>query len=77
MERSLIVEALAERFGEQPVVIGLSSIDEMMEIFASENGTWSLVMTRADGWSCLIIAGRAFDLLPPKEVLTNGEGEPL
>ncbi len=60
-QRSILVEYLFERFGEVPHAIGLASDNSLMEVFASEaTGTWSVLMTRPGGPSCLVSAGSAY-----------------
>lgn len=61
-----IVAALAERSGERRQAIALDGAQRVMEIFASdETGSWTLLLTRPEGPSCLIAAGHAFERLDP------------
>ncbi|MHA6326213.1 hypothetical protein [Roseivivax sp. CAU 1753] len=62
--RALIVDRLARQFGEAPQSVGLVASDTLIEVFASdESGTWTILMTRADGISCLVANGSAFETL--------------
>ena len=57
---------LADRFSEAAVGIGLTSTGEVIEIFASSDGeTWTIVMTRPDGTSCLMAAGSTWEAIDP------------
>lgn len=61
-----IVGELAERFGERRQAIAFDGAWRVMEIFASdETGSWTLLLTRPGGPSCLIAAGHAFERLDP------------
>lgn len=35
-----------------------------IEVYASPDGTWTIVTTRPDGMSCLMAAGQAWETLP-------------
>ncbi len=58
-ERSAIVQRLENNYGEARTGAGLSDGNSsMIEIFASEEtGTWTILVTRPDGQSCLVAAG--------------------
>ncbi|SIS83621.1 hypothetical protein SAMN05421759_104177 [Roseivivax lentus] len=62
--RDVIIEKLAKRYGEAPQSVGLAANNQVIEVFASdENGTWTVLMTRADGISCLLASGTDFETL--------------
>ena len=55
---------LADRFAEATIGIGLTSRGNVVEIFTSSDGkTWSIVMTRPDGTSCLMASGSAWEAI--------------
>jgi hypothetical protein len=58
--RSDVVTRLSIQYGEQPVARGLSAAGQMVEVFASPSGTFTIVVTRHDGLSCLIAAGKGW-----------------
>ncbi len=63
--RETLVAQLADRWGETAQAIGLNG-DALLELFASrETGTWTLALTGADGISCIIAAGTAFQTALP------------
>lgn len=54
-----IRQQLADRHGEAPVAAGITLRGNMIQIFASEDhSTWTVVITRPGGPSCLMQAGR-------------------
>lgn len=57
MERRVMQTFLTEQYHEHPVAMGLIRVDIMMELFVSETGTWSVVLTNTDGLSCINAAG--------------------
>lgn len=54
---------LAENYSESRELIGLSSDGLVMELYASEGGSWTLTATSPDGVTCLIGAGIAYQYL--------------
>ncbi|MFC3117874.1 hypothetical protein [Jhaorihella thermophila] len=62
--RAQVVERLAAAYGEVPHSIGLTAQGVVVELFASElTGTWTITATRADGRTCLVASGEAFDTI--------------
>ena len=61
-ERALVVQRLAERYGETLRSQGLQQNAGLVEIYSSETtGTWTILMTRPDGTSCLLAAGQLWE----------------
>jgi hypothetical protein len=64
-ERSRVVQKLHEKFGETLRSFGLRD-NVVVEVYSSEEtGTWTILMTRPDGMSCLLAAGQAWEIIPP------------
>src|SRR5262249_17812100 len=55
--RSDFVALLKDHFGEVLVAEGLSSRGYLVEVFVSPAGTWTILLSRADGLSCVVDAG--------------------
>ena len=52
------------RFSEAPVAIGLTREGHVMEVFSSPDGeTWTIVITLPNGTSCMIGAGKHWEIL--------------
>jgi hypothetical protein len=69
--RDTVVERLADKYGETRQSMGLDANNAVMEIFASvESGSWTITVTMANGVTCLVASGQAFEelaeALPPK-----------
>ena len=59
--REQILDTLRDRHGEIRIGAGLLDMHTMIEMFASaETGTWTLVVTKADGLTCAVAAGEAW-----------------
>ncbi|SNY48405.1 hypothetical protein SAMN06297129_1437 [Pseudooceanicola antarcticus] len=62
--REVVVNRLAEGYGETRRSIGIGSNNAMVEVFASDDsGTWTITMTSPQGITCLIASGQAFESL--------------
>ena len=59
-----VSENLKNVYAEAPVSIGVTTSGAVIEVFASEKGTWTLVLTQPNGLSCLIAAGLDWESLP-------------
>lgn len=72
VERETATTYLAEKYGESVQGIGMMPGGLVMEIWANvETGTWTVVSTQADGMTCLIASGDAFERMD-KEASPTG-----
>ncbi|MDJ1015942.1 MAG: hypothetical protein QNJ35_05470 [Paracoccaceae bacterium] len=56
--RDMVVEKLESRYGEYFAGGGLQNQTRIFEVwFSEEKGTWTILMTRADGTSCIMASG--------------------
>jgi len=62
-ERANAVEALTERYGEAPYLMMLEARG-ILEVWGNpETRTWSLTVTNAQGITCLVANGGAFEVM--------------
>ena len=62
--RDLVIERLANTYGETRQSIGLAQNNTMVEVFAStDTGSWTITITNAAGLTCLVASGQAFERL--------------
>lgn len=62
--RDVVVERLAEKYGETRQSIGIGANNSVVEVFAStETGTWTITVTLASGVTCLVASGQSFETL--------------
>jgi len=65
-DRKTVISALGENFAERPVSIGIANNGAMVEVFASPEGTWTIIATLPTGLSCLMAAGEHWEFAPVK-----------
>lgn len=58
--RSDILAALESQYGERTVSIGLAEGGVVVEVTASEDGTWTLLGTGPGGVTCIILVGQGW-----------------
>ena len=57
-DRSVVIERLEAGYGEVFAGGGLQNSTRIFEVwFSEEKGTWTILMTRADGKSCIMASG--------------------
>ncbi len=62
--RERVLERLARSYGETRQSVGLGANNAMVEVFASpDSGTWTILVTTAEGITCLVASGEAFEAL--------------
>lgn len=66
LPRADILARLENKFKEVPISSGVMTNGSLLEIVASENGTWSLIISHPTGYSCLTAAGERWETRPPK-----------
>ncbi|AZO50485.1 MAG: hypothetical protein EOS58_08335 [Mesorhizobium sp.] len=59
--RTDIIKALGEKFHESETARGLVNRSVILEVFVSEQGTWTILATDTHGLSCVISAGEGWD----------------
>lgn len=58
--RAAVLDRLAERYGEHPVSIGVTATGALLEVYASADGSWTIVVTAPGGASCLVASGEGW-----------------
>ena len=61
---SKIATTLTQRFKEHRVAVGYVSVKGIVEVYVSEQGTWTMVFTTPKGISCIMASGTAWEKLP-------------
>ena len=69
--RDAMVKALKGKYQEQRRGMGVASRAGIMEFYVSDKGTWTIVMSMANGISCILAAGRDWEDLAVKPAGTN------
>jgi len=72
-KRNDILEQLSKKFREAPVGIGLANNGGLIELLTTDTGaTWTLIITLANGPTCLLAAGQ--DWQPRQPAALDGPG---
>ncbi|MDA0368202.1 MAG: hypothetical protein O3C65_04025 [Proteobacteria bacterium] len=59
--RDQAIENLKEKYGEEVTARGLSNDGKVMiELLTSTTGSWTLLMTHADGKTCMVSTGESW-----------------
>jgi hypothetical protein len=70
-ERTAIIDQLKTKYQESRQAVGLISNNGAAELYVSEKGTWTMLVTLANGKSCIVAAGHNWDSAP---TLAQGTG---
>lgn len=67
--RADFIRTLADQYQETGKALGIAGQVNLVEVFASKAGTWTILVTTPEGKSCIIAAGSSWEDLPikPKE----------
>lgn len=60
-DHDAIIAGLMDNFQEQRLGYGVASDDAIIEIYTSDNGTWTVLMTDVRGRSCVLAAGDGWE----------------
>lgn len=69
--RQSFIDHLGKNHGEAPTAMGLTSSGSILEVLTSEDGGWTIMVTRADGVSCLVATGEDWETI--ERVATDPE----
>ena len=70
-ERSTVLAGLEKKYQEEPIHMGLASNGYVMEVLVSPSRSFTIIMTRPNGLSCVMAAGEAWENVPLKD---KGQG---
>ena len=70
--RSEVIDALKRQYNESQVGVGLTVEGAAVELLASKNGSWTILLSFPRGKSCLVIAGEQWQ---SKSIPITGRGK--
>lgn len=70
--RAEIAAALAQKYKEIPAGVGIINDRAVMELFLSPQGTWTLLLSSTQGFSCIHGAGEGWQF--STEAIRPGQG---
>jgi len=62
--REAVLDRLSEKYGEHPVSIGVTATGSLLEVLASAEGTWTIIVTVPGGPTCLVSSGEGWHNAP-------------
>jgi hypothetical protein len=60
-----MVSTLGDTFHEEQRAYGLIGPRAVLEVFVSEKGGWTIIITDSDGFSCIVAVGIDWETVPP------------
>tara|TARA_R100000781_G_scaffold18611_5_gene14429 strand:- start:6155 stop:6442 length:288 start_codon:yes stop_codon:yes gene_type:complete len=66
-KREEVVERLWNRWQEVLTANGLTNDNQLVEVFVSKKGSWTIIISDPSGKSCVASAGQNWTLREPKE----------
>ena len=66
--RKAILDQLKNRFKESQIGIGLTSDGNVVEVFASAEGNWTIIVTSPTGSTCVVESGEGWQHGKPPDV---------
>ena len=70
--RTNILNKLSSQHGENPVAMGLAANGSMLEVLASNDGTWTILITSPNGTSCVVAVGDSWEALKVNKAAEGG-----
>ena len=61
--RDNFINELSSQHREKPIAMGLAVNGSVLEVLASKDGTWTILITSPNGTSCVVAAGDSWEAL--------------
>ncbi len=73
--RAAILDTLSHDYRESPSAMGMSNTGNVIEVFTARSGkTWTILVTRPDGSSCVVAAGEQWTPVLGQQLSSKGDG---
>lgn len=63
-QRAQIIDSIDKKYQERPNAFGISGDKLLVELFTSEAGSWTMIMTKPGGVSCILAVGQSWEQFP-------------
>jgi hypothetical protein len=70
-DRAQIIKVLDTKYKEMPRAFGIAGQKNLVELFTSKSGSWTMLMTQPKGVTCILATGQSWEELPPTQKLTG------
>ena len=64
-QRGTVLKQLESLHQETPIALGITNAGNVVEVIASKQGSFTIIVTGTDGMSCLMAAGRGWQNIKP------------
>jgi hypothetical protein len=71
-QRAQIIDSIDKKYQERPNAFGISGEKTLVELFTSETGSWTMIMTRPGGVSCIMAVGQSWEQFPEQPAKMTG-----
>ena len=66
-----IVKMLSTKYNEMPRALGIAGQTNLLEVYTSKSGSWTLLLTQPRGATCIVGAGQSWEDIPEQKQLTG------
>lgn len=56
-KHAAIVQVLATRYSERKEAFGMQADGRVLELYVSDRGSWTVLVSQPSGWSCIVAGG--------------------
>ena len=66
-ERDRFTNKLENTYAERPIAMGLTEKGAVLEVFASQRGSWTFLITLPSGLTCVVASGQSWETLATEQ----------
>ncbi|MCH7943365.1 MAG: hypothetical protein IIB67_09060 [Proteobacteria bacterium] len=66
-ERDKFTNKLENTYAERPIAMGLTEKGAVLEVFASQRGSWTFLITLPSGLTCVVASGQSWETLATEQ----------
>jgi hypothetical protein len=70
-DRSSMIDMLSKKYHEQPRAMAIANKRMLLEIYASQAGSWTILLTHPNGATCIVSAGDSWEEIPDTNKFTS------
>jgi len=70
-QRADFIRALSDKYFEVPKALAIAGQVNLVEVFKSRAGTWTILVTTPEGKTCIIAAGNSWEDVPEQVLGDN------
>ena len=70
-KRDDIVKIITNKYKEVPRALAIAGQSNLLEVYASEGGSWTILITQPQGAACIVAAGQSWEEFPAQKQMTG------